>query len=298
MRRRGGTNRKITKKLPGKPARLRRARKAAHRSSSSVAKLQAQIKSLTHQLSEALQQQAATADVLKVISSSPSELEPVFDAMLANATRICGANFGNLLLYDGEVYRVAALHGARPEWVRLRQRQPVIRPGPQSPLHRVVTTRRFQHVADMRTEQDYVDEEPSIRALVDVAGARSFVAVPMLKDDEPIGVITIYRLEIRPFTDKQIELVQNFAAQAVIAIENARLLSELAQSSLEQQTATSEVLNVISSSPGDLAPIFQRDVGECHPHLRRQFRHHVAARRWVVPGGRVAQCTTGICRSS
>ncbi|HYI28603.1 MAG TPA: GAF domain-containing protein, partial [Bradyrhizobium sp.] len=226
------------------------------------ARLLNELRQRTDDLTESLEQQTATSEVLKVISSSPGDLEPVFSAMLANATRICGANFGNLLLYDGEAFQVAALHGARPEWTALRQRQPVIRPGPRSPLHRVVTTRQFQHVADMRTEQDYIEEETSIRALVDVAGARSFVAVPMLKDNQPVGIISIYRLEVRPFTDKQIELVQNFAAQAVIAIENARLLSELCQrtddlsESLEQQTATGEILASISGSMENTQPVF------------------------------------------
>ena len=106
--------------------------------------------------------------------------------MLANATRICGANFGNLLLGDGDTLLVAAMHGARPEWIELRQRQPVIRPGPYSPLRRAIITRQFQHIEDLRSERDYVEDQPSITALVNVAGARSFVAVPMLKDNEPI----------------------------------------------------------------------------------------------------------------
>ncbi len=214
-----------------------------------------ELRQRTDDLSESLEQQTATSEVLKVISSSPGELESVFNAMLENATRICGANFGNLLLYDGEAFRVAALHGAQPEWTALRQRQPVIRPGPHSPLHRVIhdpaipARRRHAHGARLYRRG------PSIMALVDVAGARSFVAVPMLKDDQPVGIISIYRLEVRPSPPSRSSWYKISPPQAVIAIENARLLNELRES-LQRQTATSEVLKVISSSPGELEPVF------------------------------------------
>ncbi len=210
----------------------------------------------TRELTESLEQQTATADVLRVISSSPGELEPVFQAMLENATRICEAEFGNLLLYDGATFRVSAMHGEVPEWIELRRRDPVLHFGPHNPLRRIITTHRAQHIVDTRTDEAYVAGDPSFQVLTDLTGARTLLMVPMLKENELIGIIGIYRQQVRPFSEKQIALITNFAAQAVIAIENTRLLSELRQS-LEQQTATADVLRVISSSPGELQPVFQ-----------------------------------------
>jgi GAF domain-containing protein len=240
-------SRRMTKRRRTVKAPPRNAPTASRHRGASVAGLKKKVALLTRDLSEALEQQTAASEVLRVISSSPAELEPVFQTMLANAIRLCEAKFGVLFRYDGGAFHVAASLGVPPAYADSLRQRGSFRPDDGTPLDRLLRTKELVHTADELAERN---PGPAGK----YGGARSLIAVPMHKENEPVGAFVIYRTEVRPFTDKQIELVTSFASQAVIAIENARLLNELRES-LQQQIVTADVLKVISRSTFDLQTV-------------------------------------------
>jgi GAF domain-containing protein len=263
MKRRSKSGGELTRKRRRKSQEPRRgdALKATARSNSLPNVSESEVARLTRELSNALEQQAATSEVLQAISGSTGDLQPVFAAMLENAIRICDATFGIIYRWDGEFLHAIASHRTPPALAEARRHSPI---RPSLEMVRTVTTNSVVHIPDLAAHTAYTrDRDVAIVSAVELGGVRTFLVVPMFKATEFFGSFSLYRQDVRPFTDRQIELVKNFAAQAVIAIENARLLNELRQrttdlsEALEQQTATSDVLQVISSSPGDLEPVFK-----------------------------------------
>jgi class 3 adenylate cyclase len=207
------------------------------------ARLLNELRQRTADLTEALEQQTATSNVLQVISSSPGNLEPVFVTMLENAVRLCDAKFGSINRWDGEALHLVGTYNVPPAFAEFRKRTP-FRPGPENPISRMLMTKTVIHFHDLATERGYIERNPTFVAAVELGGVRTFLAAPMLKENELIGVVIVYRQEVRPFSEKQIDIIRNFAAQAVIAIENARLLNELRERTQQLEAQSQKVVEL------------------------------------------------------
>jgi two-component system NtrC family sensor kinase len=250
-----------------------------------VAELRQTIAELRRQLEEALQRETATAELLQVINASPSDLEPVFEAMLEKALRLCDAETGHLLRYENGVWSREASLGVPEDFDRLFPRGQPINHAPASPPNRMTATRTIIHVADMREDESYLTGAPTEVAGVQ-AGIRTALFVPLLKEGDVVGCFVMHRMEVRPFGDKQIALLENFAAQAVIAMENARLITETREA-LDQQTATAEVLQIINSSPGNLQPVFDAMLEKA-----TRLCEGIQGVLWTIDGERVKVAAT------